>query len=263
MLTEIINHKYREVEKLKQKYPLPALKERIIQLPLPRDFTRALSDQTRVNVIAEIKKASPSHGVFDTPFLQENTVAQIARKYEGNGASAISVLTDHKYFSGSAADLMKTREAVNIPVLRKDFIISDYQIYESRAMGADAVLLIVSCLSDDELLRFYKLTKELGMSALVEVGNKEEVERAGRIGAEIIGINNRNLDTMEVDINRTLEISPAIPAGTIIVSESGIKNEAQIQKLKAEAGVAAVLVGTRLITEGESLLGSLAKQTKE
>jgi indole-3-glycerol phosphate synthase len=242
MIDDIVAEKREEVAQRKRELPLSVLKERIAQSRAPLDFAAAINgDSTRL--IAEVKRASPSRGVLCPDF---DPVA-LARSYAQAGAAAISVLTEVNYFEGSIDHLVAIREAVNLPLLRKDFIFDPYQIYESRAYGADALLLIVAILSQEQLEELLSLSRSLGLRCLVEVHNESEVERALISGAEIIGINNRDLTTFAVDINTTHRLRPLILQGRIVVSESGINRREDIEKLK-EWGVGAVLVGEALVT---------------
>ncbi len=249
MLKEIIAHKRKEIRKQKKHYPLELIKEHIFYFPTPRDFKKALQGQPgEVKIIAEIKKASPSHGAINSAFLTNNCVADIARIYEKAGAAAISVLTENKYFDGCVDDLKEAKRVTGLPVLRKDFIVDEYQVYESRAMGADAVLLIASRLSFPKLERLINLVHELNMVALVEVGDEKDLKVARRAGAEIIGINNRDLETMQIDLRRTVNLAKAVPPGTVLVSESGINTREQVRMLYEKAGISAVLVGKSLVS---------------
>jgi indole-3-glycerol phosphate synthase len=242
MLDRIIAEKREEVTQRKRSLPFSALKERIAQSRAPLDFAAAINgDSTRL--IAEVKRASPSRGVLCPDF---DPVA-LAKSYAQAGAAAISVLTETNYFQGSIDHLVAIREAVNLPLLRKDFIFDPYQIYESRAYGADALLLIVAILSQEQLEELVSLSRSLGLRCLVEVHKESEVERALISGAEIIGINNRDLTTFVVDINTTKRLRPLIPQGRIVVSESGVSRRGDVEKLK-EWGVNAVLVGEALVT---------------
>jgi indole-3-glycerol phosphate synthase len=220
-----------------------------------RNFKNALARSEKMKLIAEIKKQSPSAGIIRQNF----DPAELAKTYEKAGASALSVLTDNKFFGGSLEDLKKAREACSLPVLRKDFIIDEKQIYESKAAGADAILLICKILGFEKLVEFLKITKELEMDALVETHNSDEVEMAFMANAQIIGINNRDLKIFRVDFKNTLKLIeryPDLKTG-ILISESGIKKPKQVHALK-EAGVSAILVG-------ESLLKSpdITKKIKE
>jgi len=242
MLDRIVAEKRKEVAQRKKSLPLSTLKERMAQCQAPLDFAAALSgDSTRL--IAEVKRASPSRGVLCVDF---DPVA-LAKTYARGGAAAISVLTEMKYFQGGLDHLVAIREEVRLPLLRKDFIFDPYQIYESRAYGADALLLIVAILSQEQLKELLSLSRSLSISCLVEVHNESEVERALSSGAEIIGINNRDLATFAVDINTTYRLRPLIPQERIVVSESGISRREDVEKLK-EWGVRAVLVGEALVT---------------
>ena len=195
-------------------------------------------------MIAEVKKASPSRGLIRADF----DPAEIAAAYEEAGASAISVLTDEKNFQGRLEYLEAVHRAVSLPVLQKDFIIDPYQVYEARAALADAILLIVAALCREELTEFMALAEELGMASLVEVHTSEELDVALEVGAKVIGINNRNLQTFETKLETTLELAPKIPSDRILVSESGIFTRADVERLMA-AGVDAVLVGEALMRE--------------
>jgi indole-3-glycerol phosphate synthase len=208
-----------------------------------RDFAAALA-MPGLGVIAEMKQASPSRGVLRTDYRPR----EIAPGYEAAGAVALSVLTEERFFKGSLGDLEEAREAVSLPVLRKDFILEPYQVYESEAAGADALLLIVAILSDSELRGLIELANGLELAALVEVHSDEEVGRAVAAGARIVGVNNRDLRTFEVNLETSLRLRASIPAGVLTVSESGIGTAADLTRLKA-AGFDAALIGERLITE--------------
>jgi len=242
ILNKIVTEKKQEVEQKKRSLPVSALKERIARRKETLDFASALSGDS-LRLIAEVKRASPSRGVLCPDF---NPVA-LARTYAQGGAAAISVLTETNHFQGSLEHLAAIREEVNIPLLRKDFIFDPYQVYESAACGADALLLIASILSREQLEELLAQSRSLGLRCLVEVHNENEVEKALLAGAEIIGINNRDLNTFTVDINTTHRLRPLIPEGRIVVSESGIKNRDDIIKL-SEWGVNAMLVGEALVT---------------
>jgi len=251
MLKEIAAHKWREVIRCKQEFPQEEIIKQLSFLPPPRNFKEALLQcAPGVGMIAEIKKASPSGGKIISPFAMERSPAEIALLYERAGAAAVSVLTEERYFAGSPADLREVKNAVGIPVLRKDFIVDEYQIYESRAMGADAVLLITSLLAVVELQRFLRLLDTLGMGALVEVGKKDDILHAVQAGAQVIGINNRNLHTMEIDLMRTLAWGPFVPRDRLLVSASGIHCREQVERLHEGSGINAVLVGSSLMKSG-------------
>ena len=247
MLDEIIAKKREEVKQRKQSVPLDLLKEGITHRKAPLDFARALvGDHTRL--IAEIKRASPSRGVL----CADLNPVEMAKTYAQGGAAAISVLTESNYFQGSIKYLGEIKKEVGIPLLRKDFIFDPYQIYESRAYDADALLLIVAILSQGQLEELLSLSHSLGIKCLVEVHNEEEVERALLSQAEIIGINNRDLTTFNVDLNTTHRLRPLIPPQKIVVGESGIRSRSDVEKLK-EWGVNAILVGESLVTADDTL----------
>ena len=222
--------------------PLAILKERIARRRAPLDFTTALhGDQLRL--IAEVKRASPSRGILCPDFKP----VTLATSYAQGGATAISVLTEENYFGGSLDHLTAIREAVNLPLLRKDFILDPYQVYETAAYGADALLLIVAILSQEQLTELLSLSHSLDLKCLVEVHNEAEVNRAVSSGAVVIGINNRNLRNFEVDINTTRRLRSLLPREQVVVSESGITTRDDIKKLN-EWKVNAVLVGEALVT---------------
>lgn len=242
-LDSIVGETLRELQQRQERVPLSELQAAIREKPPPLDFGGVLVSDS-IRLIAEVKKASPSKGLL-CPALDP---ANLANTYARCGAAAISVLTESKYFQGSLEHLEAVRCAVpGIPLLRKDFILKPYQVFESRAWGADALLLMASILNDTELKRLLSLSRSLGMQCLVEVHNERELKRALACDARIIGINNRNFDTMTVDMDVTRRLRPLIPAGRMVVSESGIKERADIQKLR-EWGVNAVLIGEALVT---------------
>jgi len=244
ILDEIQKAKKLEVERLKKSYEGKGLPSLAKSLPKPRDFGSAFK-KGRLSIIAEIKKASPSKGVIKEHF----DPVTLAKAYEESGASAISVLTDRKFFQGDVSHIKLAKESTTIPVLRKDFIIDESQIYESRVAGADAILLIVRMLSDKQLREFISLSRDLGMGSLVEVHTAEEAKRVLGSGAEIIGINNRDLSTFKVDIGATPDILKAVPQlkERIVVSESGVRSGSDAEKL-AKSGVDALLVGEGILS---------------
>jgi len=245
ILDKIVADNQKELEARKRSLPLAELKRIASEQSPPLDFASALRGDG-IRLIAEVKKASPSRGVIRHDF---NPV-EIARIYAHNGASAISVLTEAKYFQGSLDYLMDIKKALEdkkVPLLRKDFIIDPYQVYESRACGADSLLLIAAIMTSDKLDELLRLSHQLDMKCLVEVHNEAEVEIALESGAEIIGINNRNLSTFEVDLATTERLRPLIPKGRIVVSESGIKTRNDMEKLEG-LGVDAVLIGESLVS---------------
>jgi indole-3-glycerol phosphate synthase len=241
ILDKIVADKKEALQKQKRSVPLAALKERAAQYK-PLDFAWALRGKG-IKLIAEVKKASPSKGLLCPNFKP----VELAQTYARNGAAAISVLTEEKHFLGSLEYLAAIREKVNIPLLRKDFIFEAYQIYESVANGADALLLITAILEKETLEELLELGKSLKLGCLVEVHNEEETLKALLAGAEIIGINNRDLTTFKTDTNTTRRLRMLIPTENIVVSESGISNRDDIKKMK-ECKVNAVLVGEALVT---------------
>lgn len=207
----------------------------------PRDFVGALRRRIAAGqpaVIAEIKKASPSKGVLREDFVP----AEIAASYARNGAACLSVLTDVQFFQGSADYLQQARRACDLPVLRKDFMIDDYQVFEARAMGADCILLIVACLDDVQMVGLEAIAHDLGMAVLVEVHDGEELDRALKLKTPLVGINNRNLRTFDVTLETTLDLLGRVPADRLLVTESGILAQADVQRMR-DAKVHAFLVG--------------------
>jgi indole-3-glycerol phosphate synthase len=223
------------------------LEKRLHDAPPVRDFRAALTAGPGLGIIAEIKKASPSAGVLRADF---DPVA-IAREYGAAGAHALSVLTDVEFFQGSLDYLTAIRRAVSPPVLRKDFLLDPYQVLEARVAGADAVLLIAEILDDAMLGALLREVRVLGMQALVELYDRENLPRVIDSGATMIGVNNRNLRTFETRLEHTLELGPLIPPDRVLVSESGIKTRADMQRL-ADAGVKAVLIGETLMRSGDA-----------
>ena len=248
ILEEIIKNKKEDVERLKIYKDLDGLKEQISQnFRPPRDFAAALayrSGPKYIRIIAEVKKASPSKGVLKEVFMP----GDIARTYEANGAAAVSVVTEEKYFKGRLDYLTTIKHNLKVPILRKDFIFDEYQVYESRAACADAILLIAAILEKEALKGLIELTEGLGMSALVEVHDEKDMEAALGAGARIIGVNNRDLKTFETDMNTTRRLAPFVPEDKILVSESGINTLEDILALRQE-GVDAFLIGEALIKE--------------
>jgi indole-3-glycerol phosphate synthase len=247
ILDRIVRDKHEELEVRRRAVPQPRLVEACRALGPARDFAGALAPAPRaVRVIAELKKASPSRGVLSEAF---DAVA-LARVYDGNGAAAISVLTDEKHFQGRLELLGAVRGAVRAPVLRKDFTVDEYQLWEARAAGADAVLLIVAILDERRLADLVTAAKGLGLAALVEAHTAAEIDTALRAGARILGINNRDLRTFETRIETTLDLLPRIPPGPVVVSESGFFTAADVRRV-ADAGVGAVLVGEALVRSAD------------
>ncbi|MBI1423464.1 MAG: indole-3-glycerol phosphate synthase TrpC [Gammaproteobacteria bacterium] len=241
ILQKIIERKGEIVDARRINIPLEQVKEAIEGAPPPRGFVEALEERITLNqaaVIAEIKKASPSKGVMRENF----DPVEIAKSYARASAACLSVLTDVDYFQGSDEYLQQARNASNLPVLRKDFMIDPYQIYESRALGADCILLIVACLTDHQLNELCGIAHDLDMDVLVEVHDEQELERALRLPNKLIGINNRNLHTFETSLNTTLSMLGKIPPDVLLVSESGVHTPDDV-KLLREQGVKAFLVG--------------------
>ncbi len=203
---------------------------------------KALQDKTRLNVIAEFKRRSPSRGLI----RGDASVSAIARAYESGGAAAISVLTEEDYFAGSLGDLRAARKAVTLPLLRKDFIFDEYQVYESAAAGADALLLIVAALNDESLVKLRRLAEDMGMDALVEVHARDEMRRALESGAKLIGVNNRDLKTFEVSLQTSAELARDLSTDLLLVSESGLHTRAELQRLRA-LGFDGFLIGESLM----------------
>ena len=237
MLKEIIKNKKKEVETSKKNVPLDSFKAKLKNSK--RDFKAALS-KNGLALIAEFKRASPSKNIKEKDFDMREIIG-IYNKY----ASAISVLTDKKFFNGSLTDLEEVSEITNLPLLRKDFIIDEYQIYESRMHNADAILLIASILSENQIKKFVEIAKKYNMDCIVEVHTEEELSRALDYDAEIIGINNRDLNTLKIDIETTLKLAKKIPKNKIIISESGISSRDYVEKIKGK--VNAILVGSHFM----------------
>lgn len=238
-LQAILEAKEAEVEAVRASIPQRELEDRIEDAPPVRGFLRELEKAEDVALIAEVKAASPSQGSI-RPNLNP---VEVAQAYESAGAHAMSVLTDGPHFGGSAENLIVARQATSLPVLRKDFLLKPYQIFESRVMGADAVLLIAAALEDDRLRMLYELARCHGMDVLVEVHDEPEAERAGALGFPLIGINNRDLATFEIDLATTERVRPVLSASVFVVSESGLSTRADIDRVKA-VGARGVLIGT-------------------
>jgi len=244
VLDRIIEAKAGRLDEAKRRAPIGEVTAKALALaamPGKRSLAAALRRPDRVNVIAEIKQRSPSKGIICEDF----DPLRIAESYASGGAAALSVLCEEDFFGGSLVHLEAVRE-VGLPLLRKDFIFDPYQLYESRVAGADAVLFIVAILDDELLARLIRLGNELGLDALVEVHSAGEMTRAARAGASIIGINNRDLTTFNVDLDTSIQLAPLAPAGAILVSESGINTGSDIRRLRS-AGFSAFLVGEHLM----------------
>jgi indole-3-glycerol phosphate synthase len=257
ILEKIVWEKDREVETARQRVSLETLKSQIAELPAPRDFLAALRDaSSSPAVIAEVKKASPSKGVIRTDF---DPVA-IASAYAKGGASCLSVLTDKTFFQGGFDVLVEVRQAVELPLLCKDFILTPYQLYQARAAGADAALLIVAILTDQDLSYLAKVAASLGLTVLVEVHDAEELDRVLSIGEfPLIGVNNRDLTTFETDLGTTEVLAKQFAQrlqhqGALLVSESGLLNRADLSRVE-QAGAKAVLVGEALMRQADVCVG--------
>ena len=241
ILQKITTTKLEEVQLLKTRKSLEAVREDALSRVLTRDFEAALRAkvaQGLAGVIAEVKKSSPSKGVLRDPFFPSD----IAQSYAEHGAACLSVLTDQVYFQGCVDYLKQARASCDLPVLRKDFLVDPYQVYESRSMGADCILLIVSCLSDAQLKEFEDIARSLDMAVLVEVHDEKEMERALALKTALIGVNNRDLKTFKVNLETTLNLKSMVPAHKLLITESGIASVQDVKMLR-EQGVHAFLVG--------------------
>ena len=253
ILNKIVAVKHEEIAAARKKKPLDVVRFDAESRLLTRDFEGALRAKIAAGqaaVIAEIKKASPSKGVLREDFIP----ADIAQSYaEGDGkvsAACLSVLTDKQFFQGSADYLKQARASCDLPVLRKDFMVDPYQVYEARAMGADAILLIAACLDDAQMADFEAIARSLDMAVLVEVHDRAELDRALKLKTRLVGINNRNLKTFEVSLQTTLDMLPAVPADRLLVTESGIQTPEDVKRMRA-AKVNAFLVGEAFMRASE------------
>ncbi|HEX9720442.1 MAG TPA: indole-3-glycerol phosphate synthase TrpC [Ramlibacter sp.] len=241
ILDRIVAVKREEIAAAQEKVPFAAMRMDAESRVLTRDFEGALRRKIAAGksaVIAEIKKASPSKGVLRAEFIP----ADIAQSYAESGAACLSVLTDRQFFQGQVDDLKQARASCDLPVLRKDFMVDAYQIYQSRAIGADCILLIAACLEDARMAELEAVARSLDMAVLVEVHDRSELERALKLKTPLVGINNRNLHTFEVTLDATLDLVKEVPADRLLVTESGIVTKADVNKMRA-AGVHAFLVG--------------------
>ena len=245
ILERIMASKVNELKMTKRQLPLAVLMERIKNRRLYASFKAAISNGS-LQLIAEVKKASPSQGILCKEFFP----VALAREYAAGGAAAISVLTESNYFGGRVEHLSYIRDELSLPLLRKDFIFDRYQVYESAAYGADAILLIASVLEEGQLAKLICLSGDLGMDCLVETHNENEINKAICSGAQIIGINNRDLRSFTIDVDITMRLKPLIPENRITVSESGIENRAQVLKIK-RWGIDAILVGKALAASSD------------
>ncbi len=238
ILDDIVEYKKGELKNTRELMPLAELQHKLKDMQSPLDFYSIAIADSSPKIISEIKKASPSKGIICENF----DPIKIAKSYEVNGASAISILTDEKFFQGSLDYLSQIRSVVNIPLLRKDFTIDPYQIYEARAHGADIVLLIAAILDKDQINEYLEIVDSLNMNAIVEIHNHEELDKVIDTGCKIIGINNRNLMTFEVDLSTTVELIKYIPEDILVISESGISDLDDIRMLR-KLGVNTFLIG--------------------
>jgi indole-3-glycerol phosphate synthase len=246
ILDKIVATKWEEIGRAKSRVPLDELRRQAAFAPPARDFLGALAAPGPIRLIAEVKRASPSKGLIRADF---EPVA-IARTYQEHGATCLSVLTDEQYFQGSLDYLRRVRQAVELPVLRKDFIVDEYQVWEARAAGADAVLLIAECLDDAALATLHEAIVGVGMTPLVELYEPENLSRVLGVGAKLIGINNRDLRTFQVDLEHTLRLGRQIPEDRVVVGESGIRSREDVLRLQG-AGVRAMLVGESLMRQDD------------
>lgn len=258
ILDEIAAKRKEQLEREKSAVPPDEMKKRAARADFPVHSIKNAIAEEGLSVIAEVKKASPSKGLIQPDF----DPVKIAREYEKAGAKAISCLTEEHYFQGSSKYLADIRKNVNIPLLRKDFIFDEYQIYEAKAIGADAVLLIAALLSDEEFKPLYDLAHSLGLDVLCEAHDDEEVLRLVRMGCDIIGVNNRNLKTFEVDIENTKRLAALIPEGTLLVCESGIKTNEHMKSARSW-GADGVLIGETLMRSGLTGISECMKALRE
>lgn len=263
ILEDIVASKLTEVSQAKSKVPVEQLAEALADAAPARDFVASMQSHGPVAMIAEVKKASPSAGVIREDFHP----VEIARIYESAGAACLSVLTDEQYFQGHLDFLIAVRKNVAIPVLRKDFIIDRYQVLEARVAGADCVLLIAECLDDAQLEDLYGYALELGMSALVEIYEPDNLERVLKLSPPLLGINNRNLKTFVTSLDHSIRLGAQVPADCLLISESGIRDRSDVLKLQ-ESGVRGILVGETLMRSSDigekarELLGHASQPTQ-
>jgi indole-3-glycerol phosphate synthase len=249
LLVKICDDTRAECARRRAAMPIEVLKQKIAAQTKPRGFARILMDHVnlhRVALIAEIKKASPSGGLIRPDF----DPAKLAASYRDGGATCLSVLTDKTYFQGEPAHLMAARAAVSLPVLRKDFILDPWQVYESRAMGADCILLILAALSDDQARELEALARALDMDVLAEVHDETELRRALGLETPLIGINNRNLKTLKIDLQTSIDLAPQVPPERFLIAESGIRDAEDVRRL-VEAGLQCYLVGESLMRQAD------------
>ncbi len=245
ILNKIVETKLKEIERDQQLVSVDHLLEQIQGMPKTRGFISALKRDFAnygMSLIAEVKKASPSVGLIREVFEPE----KIAAEYAANGASCLSVLTDEVYFQGGLDDLRAVRRVVEIPIIRKDFILDRYQVLQARAAGADAILLIAECLDDETMKDLYEFAASLGLDCLIEIYEPENLERVLKLNPGIVGVNNRNLRTFVTDLNHSMSLASQLPEGILLISESGIRTRADVEQLQA-AGVGGLLIGETLM----------------
>jgi indole-3-glycerol phosphate synthase len=238
LLEKIVEHKFDEIATRKREIGVSSLHDAELFQRETISIIQALNRRPFFSIIAEIKRSSPSAGEMNMTIQPE----QLARQYARHGASAISVLTDQRFFNGTLNDLKAVRQAVSVPLLRKEFIIDEYQIAEAKAFGADAILLIAGILETSQLDEYFEAARSYGLESLIEIYEEKELEKIDFDKMNLIGVNNRDLRTLEIDVNRTIRIAKHIPAGSTLVSESGIKSSADLKRLK-DSGIHAALVG--------------------
>jgi indole-3-glycerol phosphate synthase len=246
ILDKILKHKRQEIQQRQLSLPLQELQKRVKDMPSSRSFLGPLKDRTQINIIAEIKKASPSAGIIREAFYP----IKIAQDYYAGGAAAISILTEENFFHGSIHYIEPVKNSVPLPVLRKDFIVDPYQVYETRFFGADAILLIATILDIEELRALVEICLDVGLDPLVEVHSQQDLDKALATATTLIGINNRDLATMNTDLHTTQNLLKAVPATKIIISESGIRTRQDILKL-VSWGVKTFLIGEILMQAGD------------
>lgn len=256
ILQKIVEEKKKKLSETKEKISLVDLVSKLANLKMPvRDFAKAISvPQNKLHVIAELKKSSPSAGLI----IEDYDPVKIAKSYQALKVDAISVLTEEKYFQGDVEHISLVRKVTDVPLLRKDFIIDPYQIYESRLEGADAILLIASLLFKHEIQKFLDVAEGIGLHCLVEVHSENDLQKVLDTSAKIIGINNRNLSTLKVDIKTTEKLRSKIPKGHVVVSESGISSKEDIKMLK-KLGINAILIGHYLLEKRENIGKALSE----
>lgn len=245
-LEKVAALKKKEIQVRKASSSLGEMKKKIAGLPSPRNFGESIAGETRMALIAEIKRASPSAGVI----REEIDLPRLAGQYQAGGASAISVLTETHFFHGEIGNLARVKDRVPLPLLQKDFIIDPFQIYEGRAAGADAVLLIAALISPEQLREWSRLIGDLGMTPLVEVHNEQDLDKVSGLSLPFLGINNRDLQTLQVSLEVTCRLIEKIPPGITVISESGIQNRRDVERLR-EAGARGILVGEILMRSAD------------